>query len=221
MKADIVQTSQGVTLVGAGQASKGDLDIALAFAPYLVAADGGAQLALNCGRAPKKIIGDFDSIDANTLAQIPKTHQHRIEDQNTTDFEKCLCNISAPFILGVGFLGGRLDHQLSAFNALVRHRGPSCILLGETDLIFHLHGEIELPLEPGTRISLFPMTRMPGASQGLVWPIDSLDLSPDSHVSVSNAVGSNPVHLNFPDPGMLVILPKAALSLVIAALRAP
>lgn len=221
MTAYIVQTSQSVTLVGAGQASKDDLDISLAFAPYLIAADGGAELVLKCGRAPKKIIGDFDSIDRDSLAKIPENCQHRVVDQDFTDFEKCLRSIQAPLILGVGFLGGRLDHQLAAMNALARHRGTPCILIGDTDLVFHLTGDLVLPLEPGVRISMFPMSPVRGSAVGLTWPIDGLDLSPGGKISTSNSVQSNPVHLSFPDSGTLVILGREHLATVIQAIFGP
>ncbi len=218
VKPIIVQTSQNVTLVGAGQVSKGDFDIALTYAPYLIAADGGAELVLNYGRTPKKVIGDFDSLDRQTLAGFPADSLHQIDEQDSTDFEKCLRNIAAPLILGLGFLGGRLDHQLAACNALVQQNGSPCVLIGETDLIFHAPHPLALPLAPGTRLSLFPMAAVRGQSKGLKWPVDGLDMSPGGQIGVSNVVTSSPVHLNFEMPGLLVILPKECLPVAIAAL---
>jgi len=214
----IVQTSKNVTLLGAGQASKAQLDTALAIAPYLIAADGGAELAQNYGRTPKKVIGDFDSIDKDILAQIPENRRFKISEQDSTDFEKCLRSVSAPLILGVGFLGRRLDHQLAALNALVRFAAKPCVLIGEHDVVFQLSGPIRLQLAPGSRLSLFALRPVQGVSSGLEWPVDGMKFQPGEQTGTSNRVQSGPVTLDFANPGMLVILPVAALGAVVDAL---
>ncbi len=216
----IVQTPENITLVGAGQAHKGQLQAALAHAPYLVAADGGAQMVLNYGKTPKKVIGDLDSLDRPNLAKIPVGDRHHIAEQDSTDFEKCLARLRAPLILGVGFLGARLDHQLAAFNALVRNPGGPCILIGERDIVFHLPGEAAFDLAPGSRVSLFPMAPVRGWSRGLDWPIAGLDFAPAGRIGTSNRAGEGPVQLGFEGPGMLVILPLAALDEAVRALIA-
>ncbi len=220
MKDVIVQTSKCVTLVGAGDASKGQLVVAQRFAPYLIAADGGAQLVLNCGITPKKVIGDFDSIDKQVLDQIPESNRIFIAEQESTDFEKCLRTVRAPLILGIGFLGARLDHQLAALSALYQCRHSPCVLIGPDDLVFHLAGKLSLDLPLGSRISLFPMAPVRGNASGLKWPITDLLLSPVGKTAVSNQVTIGKVHLDIPEPGILVILPVAALSVVCAALNA-
>ena len=59
-----------------------------------------------------------------------------------------------------------------------------------------------------------------GRSAGLRWPIEGLHLAPDGRIGTSNeALG--PVHLEFDAPGMLVILPRAALAVATAFLRRP
>ncbi len=218
MRDIIVQTSKNVTLVGAGQASKGQLSTALEFAPYLVAADGGAELALNYGMTPKKVIGDFDSIDKALLRNIPESRQFYLAEQDSTDFDKCLRHIDAPLILGVGFLGRRLDHQLAALNSLVRHDRQKCVLLGEDDLVLALKGPIELVLEPGSRLSLFPLQATQGTSAGLEWPIAGLKFAPGGPIGTSNRATNGLVRLEFFEPGMLLILPTQALRAVVASL---
>jgi len=218
MTDSIVQTPEFVTLVGASRASEGQLAQALAIAPYLIAADGGAELSRNYGVAPKMLIGDFDSIDKTTLQEIPENRRIHVAEQSTTDFDKCLTLVRAPLILGVGFLGGRLDHQLAAFSTLLRHPEQCCILLGERDLILAIHRPIELALEPGSRLSLFPMLPCQGKSEGLEWPVDGLKFAPNAKIGTSNRVIDGPVRLEFQTPGMLLILPLAALAAVVGAL---
>ncbi len=214
----IVDFHEPVTLVGGGDADAGQLRLALSLAPVLLAADGGANMAVAEGLTPELVIGDLDSATAKTLAAIPPERHMKVTEQESTDFEKCLARIVAPFILGLGFMGPRADHGLAAWNALIRHSGRRCILLGAKDLAFAAPARLALDLEPGTRLSLFPMARVTGQSQGLRWPIDGLVLAPDARIGVSNEV-EGPVTLTFDGPGMLVILPVSCLAEAIRALR--
>lgn len=189
----------------------------MAIAPGVVAADGGADTALLHGLAPDAVIGDFDSISESARDVIPSTHQHPITEQDSTDFDKCLGNIHAPLIIGVGFSGARLDHQLAAFNTLVRHPARRCILLGEADLAFLCPPSLRLELPLGIPLSLFPMGAVEGLSDGLQWPIAGLNFAPDGRVGTSNRV-TGPVFLQMTAPKMLVILPHDTLEQVAAAL---
>lgn len=203
-------------MVGGGALGAGDLAEALDLAPHLVAADGGAQAALDLGYAPRAVIGDLDSLSDAARARLGPDAVFPIHEQDSTDFDKALRSINAPVVLGVGFLGGRLDHQLAAFNTLVTRADPPCILIGEEEIVLHVPDRITLELEPGDVVSLFPMAQVTGRSEGLEWPIDGLVLAPDGRVGTSNrATGS--VSLQMDGPGMLLIAPRRALS---AAMRA-
>ncbi|MGC1487021.1 MAG: thiamine diphosphokinase, partial [Albidovulum sp.] len=161
--------------MGGGRAEAEDLRLALALAPVLIAADGGANMACSEGLMPDLVIGDFDSITPETLAAIPASRQRHISEQDSTDFEKCLSRIEAPFILGIGFTGARIDHQLAVCNALVRYPARRCVLISAEDVIFAAPSRLALPLTAGTRVSLFPMTNLRGESRGLRWPIGGID----------------------------------------------
>ncbi len=217
MSAPIVQSLEPITLVGGGDAGPGDLDLALNRAPTLVAADGGADTALAAGHVPVAVIGDIDSLSEAAQAAIPPNRLFPVREQNSTDFDKALRNIQTPLVLGVGFLGARLDHQLAALNTLVRHGNRRCILIGPVEVIFHLPPSLELALSAGDIVSLFPMAPVAGCSQGLEWPIDGLSLAPDGKIATSNrALGT--VRLEMSAPGLLMIAPRRALDVVIQAL---
>ena len=219
MKSHIVHDSEPITLLGAGCFGDDALTSALSIGPILVAADGGAKLALEKGHMPQAVIGDFDSLDADSRAAIPENRLHYIPEQETTDFEKCLTRISAPLILGVGFAGARLDHELAALNALVRHPHKRCILIGADDITFLAPPDIKLDLPGGSRLSLFPFGRVNGTSDGLRWPIKGLKFAPDGRIGTSNEV-TGPLTLRFDAPKMLMLLPRQALGAVAKALAA-
>jgi thiamine pyrophosphokinase len=215
----IVRENEAITLVGGGAVVRADLDAALARAPVVVAADGGVDHALAAGITPRAVIGDFDSISAAARARLPDSALHPMADQDTTDFEKCLAHVSAPLLIGVGFTGDRLDHQMAACTALVRHAGQRCILMGAVDLMFLCPPTLSLPLAAGCRVSLFPMGAVEGASDGLEWPIRGINFAPDGRIGTSNrAVG--PLNLSVTAPKLLVILPAGTLDLVAPALLA-
>ena len=216
MAGTLIRSQDPVTLLGASPLPAGALETALARAPRLVAADGGALAALDAGHVPEAVIGDLDSLPTMAATQLPPDRVHRIPEQATTDFDKSLRNIEAPLVLGVGFLGARLDHELAAMNVLVR-KGQGCILLGTHDLVFAAPRRLALPLAPGTRVSLFPMAPVTGTSEGLDYPIDMVDFHPAGMTGTSNRA-NGPVRLSFTGRGMLVILPLETLDLVIEAL---
>ena len=218
--APIVQDMHPITLVGGGHASPDDLQKSLAFAPLCVAADGGAALAIRAGVDLAAVIGDFDSIDQDILAQVPHKRQYHITEQDSTDFEKALLRIKAPLILGVGFCGGRVDHQLAAFNSLIKFAHQPCVLLAEDELIFVAPPEISLPTVAGDIVSLFPFARATGTSTGLHWPIDDLVFAPGHQSGTSNCA-TGPISINMHGPGMLLIVPKRLIQQVVQQLTQP
>jgi thiamine pyrophosphokinase len=214
MNRRIVESATGVTLVAAGPVAARDLAAALARAPLRVAADGGADRARALGHAPAAVIGDLDSLKG----PVPADRLFPIREQETTDFDKALRSIAAPFVLALGILGGRLDHELAALSTLVSRRAMPCLAVGRHDVVFAAPPRLTLALRPGDRLSLYPLLPVTGRSQGLVWPIDGLDFAPDRRIGTSNRVEHGPVALAFDAPGMIVALPRARLDAALAAL---
>ena len=213
----IVSHDKPVTLVGGAEVSKKMLNRAQSIGPLVVAADGGADAALYNGVVPEAVIGDFDSLTDWARDQIPEIALHPIPEQHTTDFDKCLRNINTPLVIGVGFSGNRLDHQLAAYNTLVRHPHRPCLLLGVEELVFLCLPSLRLDLKSGTPVSLFPMGAVEGVSDGLQYPIDGLNFAPDGRVGTSNTA-TGPVDLSVTSPKMLVILPQESFEQAVEAL---
>ncbi len=219
MKDSIFHSRQGVTLLGAGDLHAASVAEALTLAPCLVAADGGADRALALGLTPEAVIGDLDSISAAAREAIGPERIWQIEEQETTDFDKCLSHVAAPFFLAVGFGGGRLDHTLAAMAVLARHPGRRLIWVGGEDVVFLAPRELSLDLTAGTRVSLFPMGRVRGRASGLRWGLEGDDFAPAGRIGTSNeALG--PVHLILDGP-MLVVLAHEWLRAAIAGLGVP
>ena len=208
----------GVTLVGAGDLDPADLHKALAIAPLLVAADAGADAALAAGVRPDLVIGDLDSISDAARARLGD-RLHRVPEQDSTDFEKCLQRIEAGFIIATGFSGSRIDHMLATLSVMARWPRQPILLLAETEVIFRAPRRLVLDLRPQTRISLFPMGAVQGRSTGLHWPIDGLEFAPDRRVGTSNRA-TGPVTIDSEGP-LLVMLPKDRLATAIDALAPP
>lgn len=211
----IVDTLQGITLAGGGPFGKAALARALRFAPVIVGADGGADRLLRLNAAPLAVIGDLDSITPAARARLAD-RLFPIAEQESTDFDKALRSIKAPFVLGLGFAGARLDHSLAVLNALVRQPAQRCLILGPKDVTFLAPRDLTLNLPVGTRLSLFPMGAVTGTSSGLRWPIDGLRFAPDGIIGTSNQVSARRVRLRFDADNMLIILPLFALPAILA-----
>lgn len=210
-------TDRPVTLIGGGPFSPDDLALSLSLGPVIAAADGGADSALAHGLVPQAVIGDFDSLSEAARKAIPADHLHRVTEQDSTDFEKCLTRIAAPLVLAVGFSGARQDHFLAALNALARRIGPPCILIAGADVITLCPPALALDLPAGTRVSLFPMGACRGTSTGLDWPIDGLDFAPGGRIGTSNKA-SGRVSLTMAGP-MLLCLPRDCLGVLACAVQ--
>ncbi|ABF64698.1 thiamine pyrophosphokinase [Ruegeria sp. TM1040] len=215
----IVRETAPITLIGGGDVTRSDLAEALAHAPVLVAIDGGADQALALGAQPQAVIGDFDSVSDHARTALSQSILHLVAEQETTDFDKALRSVEAPLVLAVGVLGARLDHQLAALHVLMQPHAKTCILIGAHEVVVHLTASLELELQAGDVVSLFPLLPVSGRSDGLEWPIDGLELSPLSRIGTSNrATGS--IRIEVDGPGLLAILPRHCLGALIQVMQA-
>ncbi len=201
-----------VTYLGAGPAPIPVIQAALAQAPILIAVDGGVAHAAALGAVPSHILGDLDSQpDAlpPAFSDIPVTH---IPEQESTDFDKALRTVPADLALGVGFLGGRVDHELACFHTLLRHAHRKVLLISETDVVTLAPPRAVLRLPQKTRLSLFPMQPVRMTTTGLRWPLTAEWLDPHDRIGTSNSVDAPRVTIEASDPACLVIAPAEHLA---------
>lgn len=214
----IVSSTRPIALLGGADIAPDILTDALIWGKTVVCADSGADIALWAEINPDAVIGDMDSI-SDVARETFKGVLHHIPEQDSTDFDKALRNIAAPLILGVGFSGARLDHELGSMTVLVRHPDRRCILIGAESIVLLCPPDITLDLALGSAVSLYPMSDVGIESEGLRWPTGGLRFAPDARVGTLNKV-DGPVHLTPDAPKMLLILPRGALSVTVQALLA-
>lgn len=216
MRDDIPLAAHSVTLLGDGPVDPDQLARALRLAPILVAADGGARHAHSLGHPVTRIVGDLDSLTNLEFWRDQGAELVQIDEQDSTDFEKCLYSVEAGLYIGLGFLGRRLDHTLACLRSLAAYPEKPVVLVGEDDVVFLAPVEVALDLPAGMRVSVFPLGAVScGPSTGLRWQLDGLEMAPDGKIGTSNAALGGPVTMRFDRPAALVMLPLAAFDQVI------
>ncbi|WP_439141448.1 thiamine diphosphokinase [Pseudooctadecabacter sp.] len=215
MNSPIVSSPKPITLIGGAQVAHSLLTEALKYGADVVCADGGADTALRAGLNPVAVIGDMDSV-SGAAKDAYRDVLHEIAEQDSTDFDKALRNIDAPLIVGVGFLGQRLDHAMAALHVLQKYDRP-VVLLGEDDLAFVVPGQITMTVPVGLRISLMPLAAPVVTTQGLRWEVTEATMSMRDFIGSSNEAAAQVVTIKA-TPGLAVIMPPEALRAVVAAL---
>lgn len=185
-----------VIIIGGGHVDEACLNKLLARGYGLIAADGGANRFYQTNIVPDAIIGDMDSLEHIDHWR-EKTTVLEIEEQESTDFEKCLSLTNAPIYVGLGLIGKRFDHSLATIHALARFATQKTIvLIDETDAILAARGEVNLTLEKGTRVSIYPFGKMSfKSSEGLKYPLDGLVMEQGVQIGTSNEAISNIIEI--------------------------
>jgi thiamine pyrophosphokinase len=178
------QKQLALLLCNGEMASRQVLHSLAAQADVMVCADGGANAARENGLRPHVIIGDFDSITADTRRHfeglgVRFVHQ---KGQDNTDFEKALLLLrdQNPHTVAIcGVTGKLLDHTLGNFSILRRYVKDFRIVLFDRHYrVDVLMGEGTFMSTPGSRVSVVPLTEARAVhSSGLRYPLDGDDLA--------------------------------------------
>ena len=207
-----LELGDNVTLVGGGGFSKTLLSESLILAHDLVAADGGANF-LPTQSVPKYIIGDLDSVVSSEKWVGKGSKLVRIDDQDSTDFEKCISAIKSKKIIALGFMDQRLDHFLAACNSLVRSK-RRIFLTGKRDIIFHLPNEFSIKLPINSRVSLFPFKDIKNVKAfGLKYSVEDICFSPIGKIGTSNVSTAEHIKISYKGSGMLGIFSSRYLDI--------
>lgn len=164
----------------------------------IVAADGGAQNALEGGCHPDYVVGDLDSITPEIKTQLPETAFIQRLSQELNDLEKALifCEEQAVTditLLGIG--GKRLDHTLNNLSVLCRYDQKFKLAIFDAhSQIYLVRDEWQYSGEPNQLISLIPLGAVEGVkTEGLAFPLNNEPLVFGEREGLSNYIVSNPV----------------------------
>lgn len=162
-------------------------------ADFILAADGGANIAQKANVRPHTIIGDFDSVTTATRRQFSTVQWVFVDNQNNTDLQKAL-----EFLLArgyktctlVGFMGGRLDFTLGNALALLPYAKKMDLkMIGEGWQLFPVCSRRTFHAKVGARVSLLPLTRCEDVClTGFQFPLQKARLLPGTTRTLSNQV---------------------------------
>ncbi len=182
----------------------------------VIAADGGARLARSCGLAVDVVIGDMDSIDAQTLEELEEAGAQLLRhppDKDETDLELALKwamsqGISCLRVFGA--LGGRLDQTLANVSLLALPQLRDCdvqLLDGSQRAWLLRPGAHDLIGSTGDTVSLLPLHGPVRGivSEGLRWELRDEALLPGPARGISNLLTGARASLRFAE-GLLLIV---------------
>jgi thiamine pyrophosphokinase len=172
---------------------------AVAGAALFLCADGGANAARELGLHPDAIVGDLDSISAESLAHFQNVPTVHVPEQDRTDAEKAVeyALARAPFeeITLFGATGGRLDHVIGHVALLRRFEGRTRLVLEDAHgRAFLARGDARLDLPAGATVSFFALS---GPAEGVTtenlrYPLKDHTLTFGGQNTISNVVERTP-----------------------------
>ena len=142
----------------------------------IICADSGLHHAHTIGVIPDIIIGDFDSVDRNLLAQYrEKSKVIEDKDQNTTDLMKALRYIDTNIPTHIyGAVGQRADHDFSNYIILMGMDYPDKISLCSPNETRHIvKHPFTLNGSNGDIVGVFPLSNIDN------FKVEGLKYSPD------------------------------------------
>lgn len=177
----------------------------------IIAADGGANQIRDLKLSVHVIIGDLDSIsDENKKYFLrKKTEVMKIEEQDSTDFEKTLKYCLKKKIKDVtvfGATGMRPDHTLSNFSIIKRfYKKLNICIITDDFAVFYLPKRFSFNYKRGETVSLVPM---PIATEiktkGLEFPLNKETLEFGRREGALNRSNSDKVSISFKEGDLLI-----------------
>jgi thiamine pyrophosphokinase len=183
----------------------------------VVAADGGASIAMGLDLQPHVVIGDMDSLPPEIRTDLTErgcqfvSHSPRKDETDTELAIRYALQAGADEIILLGAIGDRLDHTLA--NVLLLgmpelEHVPATIVAGDTQVwLLRGGGELEFGGAPGDIVTLLPLGQdaIGVSTTGLEWALldDTLCQGPARGVSNVMALPEASVRLR---EGRLLVL---------------
>jgi thiamine pyrophosphokinase len=178
---------------------------------YLICADGASNSLKKHGITPNIILGDLDSSKKDTLNYYAKkgVEIRKIEDQETTDFEKslmyCLEN-DLKNILIFGASSKRQDHTINNYSVLKRYyRSLNLKMIDDKFEIFFIEKEIKFKYPKQKSISMMPVPIAKGIiTTGLKYKLNNEDLELGIREGTLNISDSKKIKITFTSGDLLL-----------------
>lgn len=200
-----------VLLIGNGEAVTAHRLAQLAReADYILAADGGAQNALQAHLTPHGIIGDLDSL-STSLKKHFRGELFHVPTQENTDLEKALhwaIKKHTTHLTLVGFVGKRWDFSIANMLTLATYAQQLHIcIVGENWRIYALTHNKQLACAKNKRLSLIPITPCSGVTlSGCSYPLKNECLTPGTTRTLSNQTTAAHVRLRLASGTLLLYI---------------
>jgi thiamine pyrophosphokinase len=167
----------------------------------LICADGGADHARKMNFVPDFIIGDLDSISAETHDFYKsKCDVIKVTRQNDTDVEKALKlaikkGFTESILLGV--TGDRLDHTFCNLGIVIKFFYQiKCVIIAENSILIPLSKNNTIRSIQGETLSLYGFNKKTKiTTKGLKYPINRSTLPFGERESTSNVSTSGEVEI--------------------------
>lgn len=174
----------------------------------VVAADGGADRALEAGVQPHVVIGDLDSVSAAARRQLIGTQFLQDTDPDTTDLEKALNYCMSRGATEISVLcagGGRADHALGNLSLLVKLGRTATIRFVDDQFAISLvDGRAEVDGPPGTVVSLVAIGECTGVTtRGMRWELTDYTMQ-FSPYGIHNEIAESPASVSVASGDLLL-----------------
>lgn len=200
---------------GTVQAGKA-VQAALASAELIIAADSGAETAMNMGYTPAIVVGDFDSLAALPLQQLEALGSQIIRvaaEKDETDSELAIQTAierGADSITILGALGGeRFDHTMANVLLLAGFESSVIRIVDGCSVCWLLRGPCSETISgsPSDLLSLIPLTAEATGvrTSGLYYPLRGETLSFGKPRGVSNVLTSRHASVSL-ESGLLLVI---------------
>ncbi|KMT21459.1 thiamine diphosphokinase [Clostridium cylindrosporum] len=182
---------------------------------YIIAADGGANIAYKEGLFPDYIIGDMDSIREDILEYF-KSLGSKIEkypsEKDYIDTELCLnkaLQIGATEVIYLGGIGDRLDHNLGNIHLLYNtiKKGISASIVSETAEVYICNGFLQVDGSIGDTVSIVPLfENIKGITlKGFKYPLNNASFDFGSVFGTCNELLSESASIEIKEGCLIVI----------------
>ena len=184
---------------------------------YLIAADSGLDQALSLGYDVDLVVGDMDSVGAQTLELTQAGIERHSPDKDATDLDLALqaaLRRDPDRVIVLGGQGGRFDHLLGTIAVLTSERWASVDLewVAARARVRVIRGGVTLHGTKGTVLTLLavdgPVTGV--STTGLRWNLADDTLEPGSTRGVSNLFTSPVATIRLISGTLLAIQPDPA-----------